>query len=131
LTGNEPLSELPKPPSHFDKYEKELWNIYASYLAGKLKIAHLTTVQLVCEIEGRMNRMRKELKKINPNNGKPVGELFKTKNGYIQQHPAVTMMQKDAALLLRWKMKLGLTPHDEKNLSGELPLPEDEHPLLG
>ena len=114
------LEKPPPLPAGLKPKGKELWHKVTAHLValGRLSAVDLEAVRVLCDTWQLYHDLARY--------GNISNALFKTKSGYMQEHPGWRMRQKAADRLEKLWRKFGLTPLDRVGLDIQLGGDEDE-----
>lgn len=99
-----PLSSLPRCPAHLSEVARKEWRRLANplYETGILTLADRAALAAYCQSYARWVEAEEKLT--------ATPALLKTRSGYVQQSPWLTVANKQMELMGRFMSELGLTP---------------------
>lgn len=124
----EPVSQVPKPPSHLSLYAKRLWKSLAPELMDKgiLTVVDLAALEICCAAYGEYRQAYDAVYR--PRDPKTGRIVKRTLTQYMagqnsQTTPEYTAMRQAWTAFKSYLMEFGLTPASRNRI--ELPEPEE------
>ena len=122
LNRNEPdLGEdMPKCPEYLDEEARRQWGQLAPILhrARLLKEGHYIALGNLCQSYSTLKKAQAMLDK--------TGLILKTKSGYVQQSPLISIITTNLEIVTKLSREFGLTPASSRSLAAPEERPEDE-----